>query len=495
MSFLTSGDEDILPLALRKNGQFHVATDWYLRGWIPLPYEYAYHQITKSNVTWKAGIAVGKTITSAASCAMDCLTIPYFKCLNTSVTARQAELPFDFFMGWYEGNDRLEHLVEDIKLRPWPIIKFKNFSEWEFRTAGKDARFIRGTEYDRIVYDEPELDMDGETVKILRGRLRGTRPDGTQRLCRLDTNGTPSDALWWIDRFSKGNRKSDKYDPLYLSMLTTTYENTHLTREQVELMEAEYTEEDIQVELLANDPDYGASMFPKSHINACTSQELNDMAYIALNPEDGTPVKKGWVIEEHPRHGITKFEMPADPRGMYVMAGDPGLDDPPRRNAASVMVFDAITRPAKMVYMDWVSGHGSYMPFLNSYKYAINKYRPSIKMLDTTSTQKGIQELAFEQAGIETDSMNFSRDKEAALNALSLAVTSHDLLWPNIKGIVKQMSSYTRDSDKKSDFPQDLTMTLAMAAFGIRFLPEPEGETTKQPTRGRAVRTVTRRRR
>jgi hypothetical protein len=135
------------------------------------------------------------------------------------------------------------------------------------------------------------------------------------------------------------------------------------------------------------------------------------------------------------------------------------------------------------------------MPFLNSYKYAINKYRPSIKMLDTTSTQKGIQELAFEQAGIETDSMNFSRDKEAALNALSLAVTSHDLLWPNIKGIVKQMSSYTRDSDKKSDFPQDLTMTLAMAAFGIRFLPEPEGETTKQPTRGRAVRTVTRRRR
>ena len=41
------------------------------------------------------------------------------------------------------------------------MIKFKNFSEWEFRTAGLDARFIRGFEYDRINFDESGLDMVG----------------------------------------------------------------------------------------------------------------------------------------------------------------------------------------------------------------------------------------------------------------------------------------------------------------------------------------------
>lgn len=471
-SFLTYGDMRILPLATRTAGGFHIATRWYLRGFDPLPYQYAYHQLLVPSTTWLAGVAAGKTVTSAASCTIDCITIPYFKCLNTSVTAKQAELAFDKFMAWYEGNPRLEHLVEDIKLRPWPVIKFKNYSEWEFRTAGTDARFIRGSEYDRIVFDECGLDLQGEIIKVLRSRLRGRRPDGSPRMCRLDAITSPTDALWLRERFERGLKGSERYNPKYVSIRSRTRDNTRLTEEQIAAMEAELTDEMIAVEMDAEFPDYGLSLFPKSGINACTSMALNDELYIALNPEDGSKPKPGYAIEEHPRHGITKFEMPYNPEGLYVLAGDPGTDDPPKRNAGAVGVLDISKRPYKLVYFEWVAGRGSYRPFLSSYKYAINKYRPALKLLDTTGPQKMMQELAFEQFDIETDGVNFGRDKDGALNALSLALTNHDLAMPLIKGLNRQLSTYTREMDKRNDFPQDLTMMMAMLALGIRYAPE-----------------------
>jgi len=280
-------DERLLPLARRKNGGYHLATEWYF-GVTPIPYQYAWHMAPQMNTTLLAGIAAGKTSGEASSIGADCLSIPYFRALSTSVTAKQAELPFDMFMSWTEGNDHVEHLIEDIKLRPWPIIKFKNFSEWEFRTCGFDARFIRGSEYDRIAYDEAGLDSIGSTVKVLRGRLRGVRPNGHKRMARLDVLSSPTAALWLEDRFYRGWKGHEKADlEHYISIRARTRDNTYLTERQVQLMEAEYTDEMIDVEMNAMFPDYGLSMFPKSHLDACTSQALYDAAYLALNPESG----------------------------------------------------------------------------------------------------------------------------------------------------------------------------------------------------------------
>jgi len=482
---LTDIDRKVLPAALRANGGFHHATEWYLRGWTPIPYQYAWHNAAQMNTTFLAGIASGKTNVEAASIAIDCISIPYFRALSTSVTAKQAELPFDMFMAWYDGNDHLEHLILDIKLRPWPLIKFQNFSEWEFRTCGMDARFIRGSEYDRIAYDECGLDFVGESVKTLRGRLRGTRPDNTKRMARLDTLTSPTAAPWLETRFWRGVKGHDTADLVkYLSFKVKTRDNVMLTEDQIALMEAEYTDLDIDVEMNAEFPDYGMSMFPKRHISACTDQGLNDIVMLALNPrlldDGGGHPKKGYVMEEHPRHGLMKFEMPREPKGVYIMAGDPGIDDPPKRNAGAIGVLDISKKPAKMVYFDWVSGRGSYMPFLDSFRYAMSKYTPSIKLLDTTGPQKAMQELAFENLGIETDAMNFTRDKDAALNSLSLAVSNHEISWPLAKGIQRQMSTYTRENDRKSGFPQDITMMLAMLAFGMRYSPQ-EVEDDKPP--------------
>ncbi len=153
MSVLTDADRKLLPAALRRNGGFRLATQWYCMDFDPLWYQYLFHQTITPNVSFIAGIAAGKTTSVAASYLVDCLTIPYFRALNTSVTAKQAELPFEMVMSWIEGNRRLEHLVQNISLRPYPTISFRNFSEWIFRTAGKDARFIPGLEFYRTNND------------------------------------------------------------------------------------------------------------------------------------------------------------------------------------------------------------------------------------------------------------------------------------------------------------------------------------------------------
>jgi hypothetical protein len=482
MTYLTSGDQLYLNLAQRHKGGFHYATKWYIN-LTPLPYQYAVHHLTQKNSTLLAGIASGKTAGMTASALIDCISTPYFRCLSTSVTAKQAEIGFSMVQMWCDANPRLERHILDTSLRPWPIIKFKNYSEWEFRTAGQNAKFIRGYEYDRILYDEAGLDYIGESVKTLRGRLRGVRPDGTKRLSRMDVFTSPTDAPWLIERFYRGWKEHETYDPrYYLSFRIETRMNTYLTEEQIALMEAEYSDDIIDVEMRGMFPDFGHAFLPRKQIIACTNQALNDKVTLALHPEDPKEnPKRGYRVDEHPRHGVTHWEFPSIPQHNYVMAGDPGTDNPPKNNAGVVMVFDVTKIPYEMAYFDWVHGNGSYMPFLESFKYALQKYRPKIKFLDTTGTQKGISELAFEQVNIEVDPCNFTRDKESALNSLSISITGQELSFPLIKGIDKQLSSYTKERDRDNGFPKDITMVMAMIALATRFVQTDEIKNSAKP--------------
>ncbi len=471
-------DQQILPLALRAHKQYPVAAEWYLRGWKPLPYQYAFHQFGVPNVTFIAGIAAGKTIGVAASYMMDCMSIPYFKALNTSVTAKQATLVYDMMETWIEDNPRVEPMIEAMSLRPYPSITFKNYSHMEFRTAGTDARFIRGSEYDRINFDEAGLDMTGNIAKVLRGRLRGTRPDGTIRLARFDVTTSPTDAPWLRERADRGTRGHPDADlRLYRFMRVETYDNTHLTQLQIEAMEADYPPEMIDVEMRGKFPDYGYSMFASGNIRACVDQSIYDAAYIALNPENDNKkdIKPGYNLGEDPRHGIFKIELPWIPGHVYVQGGDPGTENFPKRSAGVVMVFDVTDMPIKkLVYFDWISGKGSYNPFLQSYKYALKKYDPILKGIDNTGTQKALDELAFENHGIQTDGLNFGSEKQSMLNALSLDIGNHRLRFPPIQGLLKQLGTYTVALDKK--IAQDIVMTMAEISHLSRYVPAARGD-------------------
>jgi hypothetical protein len=478
MSLLSNNDQLVLEAARRERGGFHIATD-YFYGWSPLDYQYFWHHVPIKNSTFLAGVGSGKTSTVAASYTMDCLTTPGFRALNASVTAKQAELAYDMVDAWMENNPRLKKLVVDRVLRPYPILQFYNGSFFEFRTAGLGAKFIRGHEYDRINYDEGELDEDGEAIKVLRGRLRGTRPDGSTRMARLDVTGTPAQVEWFRTRFEIGLPGHPRATPEtlkhYFSMRVPTYANTKLTKEQIELMEAEFPAEYALIELGAQFPDYGMSTFPHNHVRACTDASLNDELTEALY--ENKNAKAGYNLEEWPRVGVIKMEFPLERGHNYIMAGDPGVDNPPHRNAACVMVFDVTARPATMVYFHWVPGKGSYHPFLDSYKYAMDLYCPTSRGMDVTGTQKAIDELAFEDFDLTIDPLHFGGLKDTLINSLSMALARHELRWPRIEGLTKQLTGYHREDDKNEE--QDLVMTLAQIAYFLRF--EREQETTGKP--------------
>ena len=260
-------------------------------------------------------------------------------------------------------------------------------------------------------------------------------------------------------------------------MRLATWDNTQLTEEQVEAMKAEYPPEMIDVEMGGMFPDYGVTMFPPGHLNQCLDQSLYDAAYIALNPEEDSPVLPGYQIHEDPRHGITLFELPPKPGRTYVMAGDPGSGNYPNRGAAGVMVADVTEKPYKLVYFHWVSGNGSINPFLQSFRRAIDIYNPPLRGIDATGTQKWIDEIAFTNLGIQTDRINFNADKDGMLNNLAYDVTNH--LWriPPIKGLLRQAGTYTREEDKK--IPQDLVMTWAQISYLARYAPSPVDIQTK----------------
>lgn len=472
---LSSNDETMLHAGLRENQGFHLASEWYF-GWKPLDYQYLFHHLPTANTTFVAGVGAGKTSTVAASYLIDCITVPGFKALNASVTAKQSELAYEMVEAWIETNPRLARFVVDRTLRPYPILKFYNMSEFEFRTAGQGARFIRGHEYDRINYDEGGLDEDGEAVRVFRGRLRGTRFDGSSRMARLDVTGTPTPADWFRERFEMGLIGHRKATPKnlkhYLSLRVTTWDNTTLTKEQIELMEAEFPADYADIEMRALFPDFGMSTFPRNHVKACTDANMNDDMEIALRPETGNP-KTDWKLEEWPRVGVVHFEVPPVKDHLHIMAGDPGVDNPPKRNSPCVMVFDITARPARMVYFHWISGKGSYKPFLNSYQYAADLYMPIAKGVDTTGPQKAIDELGFENFGLVVDNLNFGHLKDVLINSLMMALAAQSIKFPRIEGLNKQLLTYDRYKDKGT--AQDLVMTLAQIAYLLRNYKDTEG--------------------
>lgn len=480
---LSDADKVLLTVGRREYGLFHLLTEWYIGG-VPMPKQYAFHQAWRPNVTWVGSIASGKSWGISASVLADCLTLPYFRALSTSITSVQAEIPFEMVNAWITSDayrPRIEHLIDDIVKRPYPTIKFKNGSSWLFRTVGIQATHIRGLEFDRIVFDEAGYESDESTLTTLRGRLRGERMPGVPRMARLDVATSPTDAPWLRKWFDWGNPSS--IEPRlrdYLSIRSTIYDNVHITTEQIRLMKAGYSDEMIRVELEGEFPEYGETLFAQRHIREAEDPALNDEMELALRPETGSPLP-GYRQDVHPRHGIVYFERPMRHGHIYVQAGDPGMGDVPSRNAGCIMVYDVTTKPYELVYFHWVSGRGSYMPFLNSFKYAMEVYAPVLSGLDATGPQAAMDELAFQNFGIEIERINFNRDKDAALNSLSFLLTNHQLKHPFIKGMHIQLSKYVRN-DKGLD--NDIVVTLAMIAH----LAMQSDEPANYGTRARSLR-------
>jgi len=472
---LTSDDKLMFALALQGG---YIQFSKYYFDWEPLPNQFVDHYAPQPNVIHLGGVGSGKTMGRAMSFLTNALTIPHYLALNTSVSSFQAKLLFDKLMP-YVQDSKIERFIKDVRTRPYPVIETHFGSKIACMTAGFQATLIRGSEWDEINGDEFGYERYEETIFALRGRLRGKRPDNTYRKAQLRITTTPTEVEWlrrWWDRGDKESGAEDLDPKRYLSLRSTLFDNTHIPPWQREEIMAGYTEEMVQQEILAEFPEWGNTEIPLKFIDACEDLWLNHRMEELTNPivvtEHGEEVAgtshKGAIASELPRVGVVKWEMPYDAQRVYLLASDPGTASPPKRNTPVVMVWDVTEMPYTLVYFDWASGNGSYFPWLASFKYALEKYRPILRGIDATGTQKAIDELVFEREGISIDSVNFASDKTGMLNALKLLFQNHELRYPYIKGLRHQLRTY-KLPDK--DLTQDIVSAMMVFAWLTRYLP------------------------
>ena len=95
---------------------------------------------------------------------------------------------------------------------------------------------------------------------------------------------------------------------------------------------------------------------------------------------------------------------------------------------AGVQRVIPISKPYKLAYFDWINGNGSISPFLESFRYAYETYNPAICGIDATGTQTYLNEIALNEAGINSEAVNFGRDKYAMRNLLRRSLVMNWLL-------------------------------------------------------------------
>jgi len=471
VAILTQADKEILSRTRLEPGSIpnevvgiDAFTGWYF-GMQMLPKQVILHHASQKNILVVGGVASGKTSARALSALAYATTIPHYRFLNVSISSFQANLMFDFLISRIEGNRKFEKLVKVTRKRPYPEVELITGSQLSFMTVGYEAQHIRGSEFDEINFDEGGFEPKEATISALRGRLRGTRPDGTTRMGRLTITTTPTDIPWLYERWQRGEDKENEgYDPQrYLSLRMTIYENIYLPQWQIEEIEKDTPDELKAQELSAEFPVLIENEFPRDQINTITDMDWLSDAEAKNQVEPGY---SGYKVVQSTRNGVVHWETPVESGHIYIIAGDPGTNNPPHRNSPSVMVMDVTEKPYKLVYHSWPNGNGKYAPFLSNYRYALEKYNPVYKGIDATGTQKAIDELAFEQYGIELNSLNFQKDKYAMVNALKMLVQRGGFRMPFIKGIRQQLASYKLPDNK---IAQDLICSLMQIAHLARY--------------------------
>lgn len=443
------------------------------RGYMFLPWVVDFDRAPQSERTIIGLTGSGKTEGIGMLSAAKCAVIPWFKFLNVAPTKFQSDLMFDGIRQRIEGTQFRDRFVKPgksgIVSKPYPKINYVNGSEQLFLNLADGAENIQTYSGDWINMDEAGqingLSVSGqpELTAALIGistRLRGERNDGRPRLARLSliSFAYDCDPLW--ERYEYGLTEEGK--KFYYSRLVKHKENPYLTPAYIEQIKRNIPPGEEARWLEGERPIRQGREFSEYMLdNMYSSGQMSNME------EKFAAKVPGYRIEK--TFGVVQYEEPYEPMHVYVMSGDPGLGEPPGRNAPCIIVFDVTDFPrnkARMVAFWWGYSQGSYMPFIGKFEEFSDKYKiaPDYRGYDSTAGQKAIAELAWNSGEMQVVPLSFDSGKKAMyLNCLKLLLSKALFQIPDrIVGISSQMKNYELP-DKK--IAQDIVATLCMCAF------------------------------
>lgn len=434
-----------------------------------------------------AGIGTGKTLAVGMSACFHAVLNDDFRFLNIGYELRQAQYMYDLIIEFSRGT-RFEKLIVKKPRSPNPkiVIEFKigtltRRAELLFMSAGEnnDALNVLSWRGDMINVEElgrfPNIN---ELLTNLTTRLTGSTASGRPYMARLSGISNPFEnpELWAL----VDECLADPEHSLVFNI--DTEKNRNVTRAQVEAQMRNMTKEDQERWMTGKRPEGQGKFFSKDLTRRAESIALSDR--IKMGIASGEP---GWVAEGSNYFGWTHFQMPADRNRIYLMVGDPGIGNPPLRNAPAILALD-VTDYEKSGFaficgMWWGYGRGSIQPFVSQYLHWIDFYKPLEAGIDSTATQKNMAELMnLDYIWNKNKSidyimpLDFSGGRKIGyLQSARLTLEQNRIQYPHeAKGISQQLLKYDLLEDGPGNtttkLAQDLVATFGMAAWRLRAL-------------------------
>ena len=423
----------------------------------------------------------GKTLAAGMSAFYHGIQTPGFKFLNVARESWQSQLMYQLILENMEGTIA-EKFVTATPKRPYPSIvieymvgRRKVKSTMEFMSLGEqgDATNIFSWRGDWINLEEAgRIDGLSTIVANLSTRLTGATAENRPFMGRMSLISNPweNPELWQMLDIAQADEESG------LALEIETKENKNVTPEQLKKMLALIPERDRERYTTGKRPEGRGTYFPKSDVQPCEDIPMSEI--LLENVKNNV---KGYTANFLGRLGYYHFEFPPQEGRVYYLIGDPGIDNAPKRNSPTWMIFDVTEAPqfVPIRAMWWGAGNGSITPWVNQMLEWINKYKPLIAGCDNTATQKNMAEIMtleyIKNKGLSVEKLtgfDFSGSKRFAyLICLKLFIENGNLRWASIiSGISAQLENYDPllDKSQNSKLPQDLVATMAMAAFAIR---------------------------
>lgn len=501
---LTEGDIAIFEKA-KQDGRFFAE---YYFGKELFAWQAFVHHAAQPEITIVGGFGCGKTGGIAMSACIHSTMTPGFKFMNVADVAWISHQMLLWISENLQETEWWNRFVYKYVERPYPkiVVEYvipaaitgdKDYivrSSMEFMSASDDGKRLLSWEGDWVHIDEAGLilDLDG-LITSVGSRLRGNF-QGRPRMGRLSMTSNSWENLDMWDRFDQM-----ELDPTtYLSLKLSTRDNPTLTEDQITDLKRRITDGNLDRWLDGDRPPPEGKEFSGEAVEASKMPDMDALMQhfrdnygkkICKNCNTGNDSKRGLCINcgvelpserflpdfsysEAKKAGIVNWALPYDPSCIYMIVGDPGQGNPPKRNAPVIMVLDVThfledKGRALVVAFWWGFGNGKYEPFVDQYMYWKARYQCMQAVFDSTGTQQSFETMfnILEEEMVYGYNLS-ATNKAHGLVALKLILENNKLGYPGeIKGISYQLGAF-RMPDTKID--QDIVSALLIAALWLR---------------------------
>lgn len=412
------------------------------------------------------GYGSGKTALGVMSMLVRAATLPGYRGVILAPSSNMTTAAFTEAVVTMEGTLYKERFLLKSTERPFPKITIGNShigsqNTIQFFPIGDAVGVskILSLTVDEFFIDQAEqLFNFSEIIRKVGSRMRGMHK-GRPRLGHMtfSANADDNEEMW--DLFDEAERDPERV----FAIRPKTWDNPFITDEQIIQIKKDVggDEESIRVHMEGGRPVTGGEHFSAETLAKCKSDALDEKMDKGLAQKLPNYTKK-----RTDKIGVYEFLLPPEPGRNYLVAADPGYDNPPNRNSAVIVVFDYTgfpQVPAQLVGFSWVFGNHSPEPWLAKYEELVRRYQAYLaNCFDSTGPQAGYERLAPALNDIHAYGMSLSGgNKFVYLNHLKRMCARGLFQFPRIPALFHQLSKYRLPDDK---LRQDIVSALMIAA-------------------------------